>query len=84
MGGQIKAQVILKAENDLGVYSHIEVMKSVPQGKRTPKDFTIALRYPQIFSMPNHQWTGKNPPPAQVQRLAGRVSRSQSYTSWMS
>lgn len=73
---QIKAQVLLKAENDLGLNSHIKAMRSVPQGKRTPKDFTITLRYPQISCMPNQQQIEKNPHPAQVQLLAGKMSSS--------
>lgn len=48
---QVKAQVLLKAERDPGLYSRVKKMGAMPQGGRTPKDVTITLRHSKIFCM---------------------------------
>lgn len=63
-GRRSGAQVLLKVERDLSLYSHIKKMRSGPQGGRTPKDFTITLRHSKIFFMPVHWWIVRNIHPA--------------------
>lgn len=53
-GRRSGAQVLLKVERDLSLYSQIKNMRSGPQGGRTPGDFTITLGRSKIFFMPVH------------------------------
>ena len=63
-GRRSGAQVLLKVERDLSLYSHIKKMRSGPQGGRTPKDFTITLRHSKIFFTPVHWCIVRNLHPA--------------------